>query len=524
MMIDMRDADLPRLPTADAPEPGPGQQADLLELIFERLPMGVAILDREYRVQRYNPTWGSFSQRYGPATGKPLTPGVGYFEHLPGTEGTVLPMFERVLAGETIGAKGVRLEAGGMVSYWDVFLAPLVEKDQIIGIVNVAADVTESVALQQNLEQRVEERTRELQMLLDVSAVANSSLDLDETLERTLALIVALVGASRAGVVLRDEQTEELKPHLLYPLQSVAPGELARMLAACRAVADSGEALVIAPDREQGLVEPGALLPLRIRDRKLGVLAIIGAEGAAFSWPQRALFQSIADQLSVAVENARLFAQVEQIAVAAERNRLARDLHDAVTQTLFSASMIAEVLPKIWERNPEEGHRRLEELRQLTRGALAEMRTLLVELRPAALVDTDLGDLIGHQVNAFMARTRLAVDYQRHGAHNPPPEIKDAFYRIVQEAFNNIAKHAEATRVGVALTGDLARAELTIQDDGVGFDPHFAEHEGLGLGIMQERARNVGARLEIASRPRAGTRLQLSWPAPESAAGQKETS
>jgi signal transduction histidine kinase len=151
------------------------------------------------------------------------------------------------------------------------------------------------------------------------------------------------------------------------------------------------------------------------------------------------------------------------------------------------------------------------------------MRTLLVELRPAALVDTDLGDLIGHQVNAFSARTRLAVAYQRHGAHNPPPEIKDAFYRIAQEAFNNIAKHAEAIRVGVTLMSDPAHVELTIQDDGVGFDPHFAEHEGLGLGIMQERARNVGARLEIASRLRSGTRLLLSWPAPESAPGQEET-
>ncbi len=124
------------------------------------------------------------------------------------------------------------------------------------------------------------------------------------------------------------------------------------------------------------------------------------------------LFKSIADQLGVAIENAYLFEKAEDAAIAAERNRLARDLHDAVTQTLFSASMIADVLPKIWERKPEEGQRRLEELRQLTRGALSEMRTLLVELRPAALEDTDLGDLIGHQVNAFIARTRIPVEYR----------------------------------------------------------------------------------------------------------------
>lgn len=500
-----------------------GRQANLLDLIFESLPMGVAILDREYHIQRYNSTWGSFAVRYAPLTGKPLTPGVGYFEHLPGAEPIVLPMFEKVLTGETVGANSVRLESGGITSYWDIFLAPLVENDEIIGILNVAADVTEKVSLQQNLEQHVEERTRELQMLLDVSAVANSSLNLDEALERTLDLIVALVGASRAGVVLLNEQTGELIPHVLRPLQNVAQDDLSKIILVCWAVVDSGESLYIAPDLDQGLREPGALLPLQIRERKLGVLVIVGSGGTSFSEAQLALFQSIADQLSVAIENAHLFEKNEQAAVAAERNRLARDLHDAVTQTLFSSSMIADVLPKIWERNPEEGRRRLEELRQLTRGALSEMRTLLVELRPAALVDTDLGDLVGHQVNAFSARTRLSVEYKRSCTHNPPPEIKDAFYRIAQETFNNIAKHAEATRVSVTLTCDPARAELTIKDDGIGFDPLSIQHEGLGLKIMAERARNVGAKLDIHSQVHAGATLRVYWQAPQNATTQEES-
>lgn len=500
-----------------------GRQANLLDLIFESLPMGVAILDREYHIQRYNPTWGGFAVRYAPLTGKPLAPGVGYFEHLPGAEPIVLPMFERVLAGETVGANGVRLESGGIISYWDIFLAPLVENDEIIGILNVAADVTEKVTLQHSLEQRVEERTRELQMLLDVSAVANSSLELNQTLERTLDLIVALVGASRAGVVLLDEQTGELIPYVLRPLQNVAQDDLSKIILVCRAVVDSGESLYVAPDLDQELREPGALLPLQIRERKLGVLVIVGSGGTSFSEAQLALFQSIADQLSVAIENARLFEKNEQAAVSAERNRLARDLHDAVTQTLFSSSMIADVLPRIWERNPEEGRRRLEELRQLTRGALSEMRTLLVELRPAALVDTDLGDLVGHQVNAFSARTRLSVEYKRSCTHNPPPEIKDAFYRIAQETFNNIAKHAEATKVSVTLICDPARAELTIQDDGIGFDPLSIQHEGLGLKIMAERARNVGAKLDIHSQVHAGVTLQVYWQAPRNATAQEES-
>ncbi len=486
-----------------------GWQADLLELFFERMPMGIAILDKEFRIQRYNPTWGDFATRYAPSTGAPLTPGVGYFEHLPGTERIALPLFRRALTGKVIRKNGIRLEAEGVESYWNIVLAPLTEGGETIGIINITVDVTEQTKLRHNLEKRIEERTRELQVLLDVTAAANRSLDLKETLEATLDLIVALVGASRSGVILLDELTGELVPYSLRPTQDVTSTDLMKMLSICRSVLDEGTTLCVTPNPEEGLLEPGALIPLSNRGNKLGVLVIVGSQGGTFSATQLALFQSIADQLSVAIENARLFAKSEQAAIASERNRLARDLHDAVTQTLFSSSIIAEVLPKIWERNPEEGRRRLEELRQLTRGALSEMRTLLVELRPAALTDTDLGELIGHQVNAFVARTRLKVRYERNCIYHPPIEVKEAFYRITQEAFNNIAKHAEATQVAVRLDCTKHLAELLITDNGIGFDAQRSDHEGLGLGIMRERARNVEAQFEIHSQPFNGTRIHI---------------
>jgi signal transduction histidine kinase len=173
--------------------------------------------------------------------------------------------------------------------------------------------------------------------------------------------------------------------------------------------------------------------------------------------------------------------------------------------------MIADVLPRIWERNPEEGQRRLEELRQLTRGALSEMRTLLVELRPSALIDTDLGDLIAHQVNAFIARTRLQVVFEKNCQHNPSPEIKETFYRITQEALNNIAKHADATTTRIRIDCHPEDVLLFIEDDGVGFDLEAASTEGLGLGIMVERAANVGSQLKIDSQIGKGTRLKVSW-------------
>ena len=128
-----------------SPDPALGRQLNLLEMLFERMPMGIAVLDREYRIQRYNPTWYEFAERYAPQSGAPLTPGVGYFDHLPGSEPVVLPMFERALAGETVRQNGVRLESEGIVSYWDIVLAPLEENSEIVGILNVAVDATERI-------------------------------------------------------------------------------------------------------------------------------------------------------------------------------------------------------------------------------------------------------------------------------------------------------------------------------------------------------------------------------------------
>ena len=153
----------------------------------------------------------------------------------------------------------------------------------------------------------------------------------------------------------------------------------------------------------------------------------------------------------MAIENARIYEQAAELAALEERQRLARELHDAVTQTLFSASLAAEVLPRLWERNREAGLRCLSEVRQLTRGALAEMRTLLLELRPAALVETELEALLSQLAEAVTSRARIPVTVQAVPHCNLPPEVQVALYRIAQEALNNVAKHAEARHVEVDL-------------------------------------------------------------------------
>ena len=194
-----------------------------------------------------------------------------------------------------------------------------------------------------------------------------------------------------------------------------------------------------------------------------------------------------------------------------ERTRIARDLHDAVTQTIYSASLIAEVLPSVWERNPSEGERNLVKLRQLVRGALGEMRTLLFELRPASLAAAELSTLLRHLGDALTGRTRIPVTYQITEDGSPPKDIKIAAYRITQETFNNIAKHSEATRVKVELLSMENRVKLSIMDDGRGFDPEQVAADKLGIQIMTERAREIDTKLDLISTPGNGTQVSISW-------------
>ncbi|MDD5190317.1 MAG: histidine kinase [Dehalococcoidales bacterium] len=198
-------------------------------------------------------------------------------------------------------------------------------------------------------------------------------------------------------------------------------------------------------------------------------------------------------------------------AAAEERNRLARDLHDAVSQTLFSASLIAEVLPRVWEKNEAEGKRRLEELRQLTRGALAEMRTLLLELRPSALREAEFGHLLHQLGESISGRTRIPVNVLVDGECAAEPEVKVAFYRIAQEALNNVAKHSGANKSEVKLVCSQENIHLTIADDGRGFDVAKNLQKSLGLGIIKERAREIGADVKIESRPGRGTLVTVDW-------------
>ena len=257
----------------------------------------------------------------------------------------------------------------------------------------------------------------------------------------------------------------------------------------------------------------GLGIPIRTEGEVIGALTFFSRKMRP---PDRELLQvldTVGSQVGLFIERKRAELiereQARMLAALEERQRLARDLHDSVTQTLFSASVIAEMLPILWTNNPEQIKPGLDELHQLTRGALTEMRALLVELRPPALVEGDLGELLRNLADALTSRTKIQVALDVQLAGTLPPTVQIALYRIVQEALNNISKHADATHVSVRLCADASSIELQVEDNGRGFDLADIPASHFGVGIMRERAAEIGAAFEIASEAGMGTRLSV---------------
>jgi signal transduction histidine kinase len=253
-------------------------------------------------------------------------------------------------------------------------------------------------------------------------------------------------------------------------------------------------------------------VPLIAKDKVIGIVVLSYHEPGYYSGKKTDLLQAFANQAAIAIDNARLYQQVQQAAVLEERGRLARELHDAVTQSIYSASVIAEVAPDIWDKDPAIGRQYLEQLPMMLRGALSEMRILLLELRPDALQDKTLGQLIELLVEAARARSRANITLTLEGERPLPENVTIALHRITQESLNNVSKHAEASEVNVSFICDSEEMVLQISDDGVGFDPATVQPGHLGIGIMSERAKEIGATFQIDSKPGDGTIVIVTWP------------
>jgi nitrate/nitrite-specific signal transduction histidine kinase len=428
---------------------------------------------------------------------------------------------------------------------------PLRAKSKVVGVLDVQSDQVNAfddsdLAVLQSLanltaiaieEARLfdaeQRRAEQFRVISEVGASITSILTVDELLQEIVGLIKASLGYyhTAIGLVENGELVMKAGVGAHWDEAGFVPSHLQLGGKGITAwVASTGQALLV-PDVDQDSrylllagsqgIKSEVAVPLKTAAGVIGVLDVQSDQEDGLDESDLAVLESVAHQAAIAIENARLYEQAQQAAALEERSRLARELHDAVTQTLFSASLIGEVLPTLWESDPREGKQLLGELRQLTRGALAEMRTLLLELRPTALAESHLQELLRQLGEAVTGRSGLPVTVQVEGEPNLPPEVHVALYRIAQEALNNVVKHANATEVSVVLqcgrpTGDGEAgydetAKLEVKDNGCGFDPSGIPADRLGLGIIRERAESIGATLEIRTKPGSGTIVQVLW-------------
>jgi signal transduction histidine kinase len=251
---------------------------------------------------------------------------------------------------------------------------------------------------------------------------------------------------------------------------------------------------------------------MRAKGKVLGVFSVFGEAGYQFRVEEMTLLASIADQVGVAVEHARLYQQAEQLAVMEERERLARDLHDAVTQSLYCLTLFAEAGRRLIRAGDlERAESYLARLADTAQDALKEMRLLVYELRPPALEREGLVGAIQQRLGAVERRAGVKAHLLVDDMVRLPAPVEEGLYRIAQEALNNALKHAIATSVTVRIRVVDEQVELEIVDNGIGFDPDTAGNGGgMGLVNMRERAEKLGGTLRTVSALGEGTRVSVS--------------
>ncbi|MBN1660275.1 MAG: GAF domain-containing protein [Anaerolineae bacterium] len=417
-----------------------------------------------------------------------------------------------------------------------------VERDDEIGALGQAFNsmTAQLRDLINSLEQRVEERTHALQkanLALEQRAVQlqtsaqvgreiTSILNIDVLLPRVVEMIREAFGYYHVQVFLVDRDANELVLRASSDNKSLEHQRLNLGIASINArAAQTGEAVLandvssdpeFLPDGHLPETRSELVIPLRLGNQVIGTLDVHNAQVGAFSAEDVVAIQSLGDQIVVAIENAHLYEQSRELAVLEERTRLARDLHDSVTQSLYSLVLLTEGWRRLMHT---EGGSQTEDylgrIGEIGQQALREMRLLIHELRPPMLEQEGLVGAVRKRLDAVEKRVGIEARVVMDELVEVPLALEEGLYWITQEALNNALKHAGATKETVRVCIEGERLVLEIADDGQGFDPEMAKQRGgMGLVSMRERAREMCGTLTIESSPGHGTTVRVSVPTP----------
>ena len=389
----------------------------------------------------------------------------------------------------------------------------------------VVHDLTERLQALQLLEQRVEERTRELERrrqvaegLHEVLAILNSNRPLIDILGHILGRAIKVLAAD-GGAILR--WAPDRRSLTVMEARYLASADrLAPLLEPFFAGADRRQPLFLTDPADrlaallEGLGYGGVLaVPLFIRDEFYGVQALCFHATREVPGEALELAAMFGNQAALAIENDRLHTQVQAAAAQDERQKLARDLHDSVSQTIYGMALSIRTARQLLDRDASQAAQPLDYGIALAEAALADMRALIFELRPEALEQEGLVAAIGKHVAALRARHGLTVSLALGDEPQVSMPVKEALYRVTQEALQNVLRHARATQVFVRLASDGVGLLWEVRDNGRGFDASQLFPGHLGLRSMRERVERVGGVWEMESAPGRGVRLRARIPA-----------
>jgi len=392
-------------------------------------------------------------------------------------------------------------------------------------LIELGSNALYHIQVTEQLSQKVIDREHELNVICEVVAIASEVKDSETLLNGALAATLQATNCQIGVIHLIDPVTQRLniaachqftdELHTWLELSGLAKGLWGRSCDQHTTVQEGN----LRTQSYTELTGPGVSLlnylgaPIRAKGKILGVLSVFSESKKLLSPGTADLVSTIADQIGLALESNRLHKRVEENLVIEERQRLGRDLHDSISQSLYGLVLAADASRKLLQiQEYDELEKTLANIDKASRQSLKEMRLMLFELRPLSLETEGLVKALELRLNSVERRAGLEIKLVVEGEENLPTPITTEIYRIATEALNNSLKHAESSCVFISLQVQENQVSLEVADNGKGFDPAAATNGGMGLLSMAERTGRISGTLKIDSAPGKGTHIRLNAP------------